>query len=95
MIDLANNANTSFSVRDPVDTILERFRGVRNDTCELDTPLPTGLTVYYREFGEDTARRPTVIESYEYADKFCANPGCFFDNGNNADPADDTCVNAP
>lgn len=92
MIDLANNTNFAYSSIDRVTNYLDRTRGAANNTCASATPIPTGITVQYRQYGQDILGRPTVVSSYDYPDKFCINPGCYFDNRGNANGNDDRCV---
>jgi hypothetical protein len=98
IINLANNTGFAYASVDRVTTFLERIRAPGNGgaggggTCEIEEPIPTGVTVYYRQYGQDLMGRPTVIDSYEYPDKVCTNPGCYFDNKQNNDATDDECV---
>lgn len=83
--------DTYYVAFDRVDTLLERMRGTRGQGCEDDVPIRTGRIIYYRQYDEDQGT-PVTRESYEYEDKVCLNPGCYFDNNGNADPNDDRCV---
>jgi hypothetical protein len=106
--DPADPAGHPYATVDLVQTFLDRILAAGNSggggaggggggatpppSCEIEEPIPTGVTVYYRQFGQDLAGRPTVIDSYEYPDKVCTNPGCYFDNRQNDDATDDRCV---
>lgn len=63
-------------------------------TCQ--DPIPTGVMVNYVEYGQDLAGNQIIVTPpYQYEDKVCPNPGCYFDNNNNASPGDDRCVQIP
>lgn len=98
IIEVAKNRAWNYASFDAVlDTQLNITRGVNvSNSCENVDPIPTGVMVEFVEYGEDLAGNPIVITPpYQYEDKVCSNPGCYFDHNYNADPGDDLCKPRP
>ena len=85
----------------PVDTHLDLILSPRpasggRPAIVCEDPIPTGVMVNYVEYGQDLAGNQVIVTPpYQYQDKVCPNPGCYFDNNNNASPGDDQCVQTP
>jgi hypothetical protein len=95
VIAIAKNEDWTWAANDPVVPQFEIARSAEIGSCENSDPIPTGVTVYYKEYDQDPAGNPIVVDEYEYEDKFCSNPACFFENNGNASGGDDTCERQP
>lgn len=90
ILNVARNEDWTFATFDPVNVLLPIQRADET-ACPNVEPIPTGVTVAYEAYDEDLQGNPITVASYQYEEKFCSNPGCWFDNGGNADGADDRC----
>lgn len=98
LIDLANNKDWFFVYFDKVNPQLPKFiAGKTQQICDSQRPIPTGVVIQNIENRLDIFGRlvPVAGSNYNYADKVCPNPACWFDHKNNADGRDDRCVALP
>lgn len=96
IVDVAKNQDWTYAWIDQVDTLLPIMNPPDPSACENSDPVPTGVMVQYVQYGQDINNNPIVsVAPYTYPDKVCTNPGCYFNNNNNADGSDDTCVAIP
>ena len=101
LVDLAKNAGRTGGVIDPllapyafvehIDLLLPIQNPPTGGACDNADPIPTGVIAAFVENDTDLFGNPIEVLRYTYPDKFCSNPGCYFDNGGNSNPADDTC----
>ena len=95
LIEQANNKDFTHTGFDQVDDYNEYFAhdtaGFGSD-CSL-TPIPTGVMIQYVEITMDSSGDTNIPNDYEYEDKVCPSPGCYFDHGGDANGSNDKCVN--
>ncbi|MEZ5813809.1 MAG: hypothetical protein R3E13_03680 [Alphaproteobacteria bacterium] len=95
IVDIANNTNWTYASFDLVDTLLPIQRSPDPGTsgiCENAKPIPTGVVISINEKDLDPAGNPVSKHKYEYKDKVCSNPACFFDHGGDSSEGNDKCV---
>lgn len=89
LIKLAHNENWNYAAAEAVTTHNNLMNIAPKPTCEA--PIPTGLIVRSETVTLDIHSNPTVSGSYQFQDKVCPNPGCTFNNQNDANPLNDRC----
>lgn len=98
-IEVAKNEDWTYAANDPIVTNFEITRdsnySAGGGNCENSDPIPTGVIVYFKQYDQDPAGNPILVDEYEYEDKFCSNPACYFENNSNAGGGDDTCEPQP
>ena len=96
-VEIAKNKDWSWAAFDKVDTLLPILKAPASGSgCANATPIPTGVMVKKSTYAQDLAGNPIMgAAQFEYEEKVCTNPACYFDNKDNANPADDVCKAAP
>lgn len=94
-VNIAKNKNWNYAAFDRVNTGVSLTRPGSSTGCENSDPIPTGVMVYFEEFDKDPAGNPIVVNSYQYEEKVCSNPACYFDHNGNASGSDDRCRARP
>lgn len=99
VIDLYTGEPFSFVYFDYVNSLLSKFKaGKTFEICDDQRPIPTGVII--QNLGDvslDIFGRSVRASgsNYNYEDKVCPNPACWFDHKGNADSRDDRCVALP